>query len=83
MSAVPDNGQTREYPQTLSHFGEASEGDGEIGPAEDPESTAEERLAAAKAHRTQAETARQKLSAKSWRPPGISTRSWSARESRP
>jgi hypothetical protein len=37
MSAVPDNGQTREYPQTLSHFGEASEGEGEIGPADDPE----------------------------------------------
>jgi chromosome segregation ATPase len=61
MSAVPDNGQTREYPQTLSHFGETSEGEGEIGPAEDPESTVEERLAAAKAHRTQAETARQKI----------------------
>lgn len=58
---VPDNSQPGQHTLTLPHLIEVSNRDGKTSPAEDSDSTIEEQLAIAKAHRTRAETARQKV----------------------
>jgi hypothetical protein len=61
MLLVPDNSQSGLHIQTLSCSEEDLKGGGKVGPAEDTDSSIEEQLAAAKANRTRAETARQKI----------------------